>query len=215
MIGVDGCCGTPFSPWQAEHSAAFSSIVSAREIDASAASATANGNMARPRNVALTNASIPSALSFSCTTKRRDPSGSRRRLFEPGLPHPARLLLNREGNDAVASLIVELDVAAGTHDDVLLALHRVGRRRCVDARSSLELPQCGSSLGIISLELAIALTGEDQSTGGGENTADHWLRGLHLPSDLTRVIVDGGNVAPLLFTGMTLKAPPSQSLPCG
>ena len=39
--------------------------------------------------------------------------------------------INREGDDVVPALKVDLGVTARADHDVLLAVHRVGRRRCI------------------------------------------------------------------------------------
>ena len=51
----------------------------------------------------------------------------------------ARRLLDREGDDGVAALGVDLGVAARSDDDILLAVDHVGRRRRIDAGAGLEL----------------------------------------------------------------------------
>ena len=46
----------------------------------------------------------------------------------------------REGDDIIAPLVVELDVAARPDHDVLLAVNGIGSRWRVDAGASLEIP---------------------------------------------------------------------------
>ena len=85
------------------------------------------------------------------------------------------LLLQREGDDRVAALGVDLHVAAGGDHDVLLAARRVGRRRRVDAGAGVEFPQDAAALGVIGLEPAVGFAGEKKPAGSGERTAD-WRR---------------------------------------
>src|SRR6266849_9541678 len=69
-------------------------------------------------------------------------------------------LLQREGDDVVAPLVVELDIAAGGNDDILLAIDRIGRRRRVDAGAGVESPQHLAVLGVIGAEAPIAFARE-------------------------------------------------------
>src|SRR5690242_3105696 len=93
------------------------------------------------------------------TASRR---GSRARPAAAWLPAEKKRapLLQREGDDGVAPLVVELDVAAGCDHDVLLAVHHVGRRRRIDASAGVERPQHLAVLGALGAEAAAALAGE-------------------------------------------------------
>lgn len=51
------------------------------------------------------------------------------------------LLGQGEGNDVVAAFVIKLGVATGSDHDVLLAAYRVGRRRSIDTRACLEVPE--------------------------------------------------------------------------
>src|ERR1700722_4180611 len=111
----------------------------------------------------------------------------------------ARALLDREGDDVVAALGIDLGVAARTDDDILLAVDHVGRRRRIDARASLELPKHFASGRVVGFEPAVGLASEEKAAGCGENAANHRLRRLDLPGDLPGVVVDRGDIAEALF----------------
>src|SRR4051812_34254351 len=136
------------------------------------------------------------------TKKRAGPRG-------PALEHSkCRLVsalesrsIQRESDDAIATLVVELHVAARSDHNVLLAADCIRRRRRIDAGPGLERPEHVAVLGIIGAEPAIAFTGEDEPASGRENAADHRLRRLLLPLDLAGVVVDGGYVSGLFFGG--------------
>src|SRR6266481_783996 len=108
-------------------------------------------------------------------------------------------LLQREGDDIVAPLVVELDVAAGRNDDILLAVDRIRGRRRVDAGAGVESPQHLAVPGVIGAEAPIAFAGEDEAAGCRQNAADHRLRRLYLPTNLAGVVIDRRDVAGLLF----------------
>src|SRR5262249_58097398 len=61
--------------------------------------------------------------------------------------------IDSEGDDVVAPLVIDLDVAARGDHDVLLAVDRIGGRRRVDAGARLELPENGSGLRVIGFEV--------------------------------------------------------------
>src|SRR5580704_19622912 len=111
----------------------------------------------------------------------------------------ARALLDREGDDVVAALGIDLGVAARTDDDILLAVDHVRRRGGIDAGASLELPKHFASGGVVRFKPPVGFAGEQEAAGGGENAADHGLRRFDLPGDLTRVVVDRGDVAEALL----------------
>src|SRR5262249_35732364 len=107
--------------------------------------------------------------------------------------------LQREGDDIVASLVVELDVAAGGNDDVLLAVDRIGGRWRVDAGAGVESPQYLAIPGVIGAEAPIAFAREHEAAGRRQNAADHRLRRLYLPANFAGVVIDRRDVAGLLF----------------
>ena len=97
MIGISLLMGTPLSPWQAPQIAAFAAT-------GSAPCACRNGGRGE-RRAAKAPGSWDEA--FACRWRR-----SRS--------------IQRESDDRVAALIVELRVAAGGDDDKLLAIDGVG-----------------------------------------------------------------------------------------
>src|SRR5262249_51545675 len=123
--------------------------------------------------------------------------------------------VQRKGDDAVAALEVELDVAAGGNDDVLLAADGVGGWRRVDAGAGIERPEDLAVTGVIGVELAVALAGEDAAAGGREHAPDHRLGRLYLPADLAGVVVDRGDVAPLLLARDHLEGAAEPKLAAG
>src|SRR6478735_8088200 len=74
-------------------------------------------------------------------------------------PKPDRLI-NREGDDVVAPLERKVGVTAGADNDVLLAIHRVRSRRCVDTRARKKRPEDLAGRCVIGPEPTIALTRE-------------------------------------------------------
>src|ERR1700757_4243242 len=107
--------------------------------------------------------------------------------------------IDRESDDVVAALEVDLDVTARADHDILLAAQRVAGGRRIDARPGAEAPQFLAGGRVVGRKLAVAFPRENKATRGGENAADHRLRRLHLPFDLASVVVDGGDVARLLL----------------
>src|ERR1700722_8922363 len=197
MIGIAGSAGSPFSPWQALQTDALSSTESAQAAVAAKRSAAIttlrnmNGNPSHRANAPP----IARCAALGQTKKAAIPglrSGGRR-------PYEARGLLDREGDDVVAALGVDLSVAARTDDDILLAVDHVGRRGRIAAGAGLELPEHFAGGVVVSLEPAVGFAGEDKPARGGENAADHGLRRLDLPGDFPGVVVDGGNVTEALL----------------
>src|SRR6185312_4935119 len=111
----------------------------------------------------------------------------------------------REGDERVAALVVELRIAARRNDDVLLAVDGIGGWWGVDAGPGLEFPEHGARVRVISLKQAVALAGKGKSARRHQNAADHRLLRLDLPFDLAGVVVDRGDVAPLLLGGNDLE----------
>src|SRR6266581_5057351 len=111
----------------------------------------------------------------------------------------------REYDDAVAALEVDLRISARGNGDVLLVLHHVGHRRRVDAGSGLVLPQQASGRGVQRLEKAVAFAEEHQTPGGGERAADQGLLGVVLPRHLAGIDVDRGEPSPLLLARYDLE----------
>src|SRR5262249_62237967 len=107
--------------------------------------------------------------------------------------------VERERDDAVPALGVDLHGRAGRDYDVLLAGDAVGGRRRIDASASIECPQHLAVGRVIGAEAAIRLAREYDAAGSRQNAADHRLRRLDLPADLTGVVVDGGYVSGLLL----------------
>src|SRR5439155_18910636 len=105
----------------------------------------------------------------------------------------------REYYDAVAALEVDLRISARGNGDVLFVLHHIGHRRRVDAGSGLVLPQQASGRRIQSLEKAVALAEEHQTSGGGERAADQGLLSVVLPRDFAGIDIDGREPPPLLL----------------
>src|SRR6202163_1104299 len=99
--------------------------------------------------------------------------------------------IEREGDNVVATVKVDLGVAARADHDILLAAHHVGGGGRIDACTGAEVPQFLSVGRIVGRELAVALTRENKTTRGGENAANHRLRRLDLPFDLAGVVVNG------------------------
>src|ERR1700722_14178477 len=109
---------------------------------------------------------------------------------KPVSTFPDHALVERKRDDAVAALGVDLHVAAGADDDILLAVYRGGGGRRIDAGTGLELPQDATAIRIIGLEPAIGFACEHHAAGRGQNAADHRLRRLHLTVDVDGVVVD-------------------------
>src|SRR5437016_7565307 len=107
--------------------------------------------------------------------------------------------VERKCDNVIAAVKVDLGVAARTDHDVLLAIHYVRGGRRINAGTGVEIPQLLAVGRIIGRELAVAFAGENKSAGGGKNAADHRLRRLDLPFELDGVVVDGRDVAGLLF----------------
>src|SRR6202158_278869 len=105
--------------------------------------------------------------------------------------------IEREGDNIVAAVKVDLGITARADHHILLAAHHVGGRWRIDARTGAEVPQFLAVGRIVGRELAVALTRENKTARGGQNAADHRLWRLDLPFDLAGVVIDGGNVARL------------------
>jgi hypothetical protein len=76
-----------------------------------------------------------------------------------------RRSIEREGDDVVATFERKVSVTASAHCYVLLAIHGIGHRRCVDAGTGKERPQNLASRCVVRPEPAITLTSEQQPTG--------------------------------------------------
>src|ERR671919_407430 len=108
--------------------------------------------------------------------------------------------VEREHQDGVAKLVVELEVAAGGDRDVLLAVHHERHRRGVDPGAGLERPELLAGRRVIGVEAAVTLAREHQVASRGQRAADHGVFGPGLPYDLSRVDVDRGDVTPLVLS---------------
>src|SRR5262245_61941232 len=69
--------------------------------------------------------------------------------------------------DRVPGGAASYHVATGSNGHKLLAVHCIGHRRRVGSKARLEPPQLFPRLGIEGQEVAIGLTMEDKTTGGG------------------------------------------------
>src|ERR1700739_493457 len=125
ILGMFLLCGTPFSPCQASQTAAFSWTVSAATGPApNATSPTTTLKRKIP--------AIMKSVSF-----RRRPGQQTQKWGRPK-PTPEGVersfgLVEREGDDRVAALGVDLRVAARANHDILLAVDFVGGGRSIDA----------------------------------------------------------------------------------
>src|SRR5262249_17630958 len=131
MTGMLFCCGMPFSPWQAAQSCAFSAMVWAAAgsiVAASRASTDIGTELGRDT---IATASLRRATKDG---NERSRPACRLRLNSDRVASS----IQREGDDVVAALVVDLDVAAGPDHDVLLAAHRVGGGRRIDAGAGVE-----------------------------------------------------------------------------
>src|SRR5271163_3609085 len=139
MIGIAGSAGRPFSPWHAPQTSALSAIASAQAAFAaerSAATTTLRNMRGNPSRGKFAPICAPRRLKVK--RKGRHPRTAirgRRPTKRDGV------LLDREGDDVVAALGIDLGVAARTDDDILLAVDHVGRRGRIDACAGLELPE--------------------------------------------------------------------------
>src|SRR6195952_2159594 len=103
--------------------------------------------------------------------------------------------VEREGDDVVAAAEIDLRIAARADHDILLAANHVCRGRRIDASPGAEVPQLLAVRRIVGGKLAVAFAGENKTARGGENTADHRFRRLHLPFDLAGVVINRGDIA--------------------
>src|SRR3954466_3444084 len=172
--------GLPFSPWQPAQTWAFSAIVSAR---------------APAANKSTTAPQIASLPTINPSAGKR--SGANR------VPLHRKLLpigsVDRERDDVVAALIVELGVTARPDHNILLGPNHVARWWRVHTGAGAEAPQLFAVGGVVGSELAIAFSGEHQAPGGGENASNHRLGRLDLPLDLAGVVVHRRDVTRLLL----------------
>src|SRR5713101_1095978 len=153
----------PPSPWQAAQGCALSSIDSAAAANGTAASRTASACRVGKAKRAHPEAVTVGTLRFAHPTRGVD-------LIQTSLTS-----FQREGDDVVAALEVELDIAAGGDDDVLLAANLIGGWRCVDAGAGVEGPQHLAVLGVIGAETTIAFAREHEAAGCRQDAADHRL----------------------------------------
>src|SRR5436189_2406945 len=126
---------------------------------------------------------------------------------------PSHRLRQAEDEDRVTEGEVELEVPARGDDDELLAVHREYAGGRVNAGAAIILPQHGAGLGVIRLEPAVALAGEQEAAGGRRGAADHRLVGLHLPYLLAGGEVDRRDVAHWASPEMATNALPSHNRP--
>src|SRR5260370_42417845 len=97
--------------------------------------------------------------------------------------------IEREGDNVVAAVKVDLGIAARADHHILLGAHHVGGGWRIDARTGAEVPQFAaydSSNGmelwnfravgrIVGRELAVAFTRENKTARGRQDAADHRL----------------------------------------
>src|SRR5215467_16265415 len=188
MTGHDFSGGLPSSPWQTAQACALSSIDWAFASGA-AANRTANiCRVGKAKRAHRCRGLRVGTLRFAHPTRGGD--------FICTDPK----LLQREGDNVIATLVVDLDIAAGGDNDVLLAVNRIGGRRRVDAGTGVEGPQHLAVLGVIGAETPVAFTREHEAAGGRQYPADHRLRRFHLPTNLAGVVIDGRDVTGLLLS---------------
>src|SRR5215470_8051449 len=176
MTGHDFSGGLPSSPWQTAQACALSSIDWAFASGA-AANGTANiCRVGKAKRAHRCRGLRVGTLRFAHPTRGGD--------FICTDPK----LLQREGDNVIATLVVDLDIAAGGDNDVLLAVNRIGGRRRVDAGTGVEGPQHLAVLGVIGAETPLAFTREHEAAGGRHYPADHRWRRFHLPTNLAGVV---------------------------
>src|ERR1700722_3532313 len=73
----------------------------------------------------------------------------------------------------IATLVIQLRIAARAHNDILLAIEHISRCRRVHARIGLVTPQLLARGRVIRAELAAAFAGKDQATGRGQNPSEN------------------------------------------
>src|SRR5512145_1788320 len=104
--------------------------------------------------------------------------------MRPVVTYQMRISVDGERDDVVAALEVDLRVSTGADDDVLLAVHRIGSWRGIDARACEEGPQNIAALRVVGAEPTVTFTSEHETAGGGQRAAHHGQRRLLLPGDL-------------------------------
>src|SRR5262245_3141198 len=213
MIGVVFSCGMPFSPWQPAHSW----ICSLRRAGSWALAPWLMQRRSTPQRRLANRCFVKLGMSGWAEVARAKRIGARQsRAVSPLITLAySRSIDKREGNQRIAAFVVELRVAAGRNDDELLTVDGIGGRRRIDTRARLELPQHGPGFRVVGLEQAIALPGESEATRRHQNAADHRLLGFHLPFDLAGVVIDRGDVAPLLLGGNDLEGAAEPELALG
>src|SRR6516225_7486832 len=111
MIGIVLSVGLPSWPWQRAQRSAFSATLSASTVLAPA-----------PNDIATMNAPAINRDKVPPRSFRTDSTEAGPKPAPLGSsPHNASRSIGREGDDAVTALEVDLDVAARTNHDVLLA----------------------------------------------------------------------------------------------
>ena len=89
-----------------------------------------------------------------------------------------------DGNGRITEGIADLEIPAARHGDELLAGMGEAHRSRIATGAGVELPEHLAGLGVVGVEVAVALTGEGESAGGGQRPAHHRLGNLILPGDL-------------------------------
>src|SRR6202166_5009817 len=89
----------------------------------------------------------------------------------------------------IATLVIQLRIAARADNDILLAIQHISRCRRVNARIGLVTPQLFAGGRVIRTEFTAAFAGKDQSTGSGQNPAEHRQRSLDLPANLPGAVM--------------------------
>src|SRR5277367_3953638 len=119
--------GMPVPPWQAAQTAAFSAIVSA----------TTGPNPQASHGPTRLKRKIPTIMKLFSLRKgapcQHKIGAGRGRPQAVPQNLPAEGSIEREGDDRIAPLGVDLRIAARADHDVLLAVHLVSRGRSVDA----------------------------------------------------------------------------------
>src|SRR5271170_1151355 len=105
---------------------------------------------------------------------------------------PRSLFRQPENRYGVAVRKSHLEIATRGDGDVLDAVHHIRHGRCVDTRTQIELPQLLAAHSIERVKISVSLSHEHKVAGRGQRAANQRLFGLVLPSNGTRVHVDGG-----------------------
>src|SRR3954469_8352632 len=118
---------------------------------------------------------LPTTIDSPAWLKQTGRPGTRTTRLPPagdgGLLLHCGPLRQAEDEDRVAERIAQLEVAAACDGDKLLTAVRECHRSGVAAGAAVELPEQLASLGVVGVEVAIALAGEGESPRRGERTS--------------------------------------------